>query len=111
LRLNVPIGGPRAARPRTELAIAPTLTRTSVDGATTTRIGEGLGLTIGETSKPMLKIAGVRADTALGLRSQGQANSDGKLGISTGWVIAGGVLVAAGIYFAVLYKEAVDNTE
>jgi len=111
VRLNVPLGGSKAARPRTELAIAPTLSPTSADGMTTTRIGEGVALTVGERHKPMLTIAGVRADTALGLRSEGQPNADHKLGLSTGWVIAGGVLVAAGVYFAIIYKEAVDNTE
>ena len=111
VRLNVPLGGSGTARPRTELAIAPTLSRTSANGMTTTRIGEGMALTIGERHKPMLTIAGVRADTALGLRSQGRSNADHKLGLSTGWVIAGGILVAAGVYFAIVYKEAVDNTE
>lgn len=111
LRLRVPLGASRAPQPRAELALAPTLTRASIDGIRTTRVGEGLGLSIAERTKPKLTIAGIRADTALGLRSEDHTSPDRKLGISTGWVIAGGVLVAAGIYFAVLYKEAVDNTE
>jgi hypothetical protein len=79
-----------------------------------TRVGEGIALNLAPSSKPSLTIAGVRADTALGLRPNGQVDADRKLGVSSaGWVAigVGVVALAAGAYFLYLYNEAEKNSD
>lgn len=110
-RIKVPLGASRTARPHAELAFAPTLTRTTAQGMAQTRIGEGLALNFGSSAKPTLTLAGVRADSAFQPRRQSTDPSGRKLGLSTGVVIAGGVLIAAAVGFALFYDAAVDNTE
>ena len=110
-RVKFALGGSSPARPRAEMTFAPTLTRTSAQGMAQTRIGEGLALNFAPASKPTLTLAGVRADTAFQSRRQSTDPSGRKLGISTGWVIVGGVVIAAAVGFALLYDAAEDNTE
>ena len=89
-RLNMTLGGREPSPPRAALAIAPAQSRISSDGRLTTRIGEGVALDFTSHSKPTLTLAGVRADRALRLTSQGQVDADQKLGVSTvGWVVIG----------------------
>jgi len=91
------IGGGSGRRPTAALAVAPTLNRISNNGVGNTRIGEGIALNLTPGSKPTLTLAGVRADTALGLRRSGNVNADKKLGVSTGGWIAIGVGTTAAI--------------
>ena len=108
------IGGHAGGRPRAALTIAPTQTQTSHDGFTSMKIGEGIALNLTPGAKPTLTLAGIRADTALGLHRNGNVDSDKKLGVSTGAWIAIGVGVAAlvgGIYVVHVLKEADENSD
>ena len=98
-RVHLALGGKVPARPRAALTVAPTMSRTASNGMVRTSIGEGLALNFGPHSKPTLTLAGVRADTALGLQRQGQFDGDQKLGISKGgWIAIGvGVVVVGGV--------------
>jgi len=103
--ITIPLGGSRTAKPRASLAFAPTQTRITANGATSTRIGEGFALNLSPGSKPTLSLAGVRVDRALRLDKGSSAGDDGKLGLSTGAAVAIGigavVLVGAGVFYAV----------
>lgn len=108
-RLNLSLGGRGAAKPRAQLAFAPTQSRISGDGMVRTRIGEGLALNLTGQRKPMLTLGGVRADSALGLQRNGSVKIDQKTGISTGgWIAIGvGTAVVVGLgAFYVWLKEA-----
>ena len=114
-RVQLPLGGKAAARPRAALTIAPTHSRISSTGMVRTSIGEGLALNFSPHSKPTLTLAGVRADAALGLRRDGDIDSDQKLGISTGGWIAIGLGTAAaivgGLYLAADHIADCDEGE
>ena len=114
-RMQLSLGGKAAARPRASLAIAPTLSRTSSTGVVRTNIGEGLALNFGARSKPTLTLAGVRADSALGLRPQGKADAERKLGVSdAGWVAIGlgaAAIIAGGLYLAADHIADCDEGE
>lgn len=101
-RLRLPLGKRAEERPLVGLAIAPTLSRVSNDGRVRTTVGEGLALNFGRHAKPSLTLAGKPAGEALGLKSEGKAETGPKLGISTaGWVAIGvgaAVLVGASIW-------------
>lgn len=90
------IGGKTAGRPVASLTIAPTQNRISGKGIVSTSVGEGLALSFGRHQKPMLTLAGIRADRALRLNDDDDGN--GKHGLSTGaWIAIGlGVAVGAG---------------
>ena len=108
------IGGHHGARPRATLTVAPTQTRTSHDGLSRMRIGEGIAFNLTPGTKPTVTLAGIRADTVLGLHRNGDIDADRKLGVSTGGWIAIGVGVAAvagGAYFLHLVKEADENSD
>lgn len=111
-QLKMSLGGASKAKPSARLAIAPTQSRFSGDGMIRTRIGEGIALDFASDTKPTLMLAGVRADTALGLRSQGQVNSDDKLGLTTmGWVgigVGSVALLVGGLY---LYGQHLQDCE
>lgn len=111
-QMRMSLGGTSKAKPHGRLAIAPTQSRFSGDGMIRTRIGEGVALDFAPRTKPTLMLAGVRADTALGLRSQNEIDSGNKLGLSTmGWVGVGvGVLGLAvgGLY---LYGQHLSYCE
>jgi len=110
-RFQIQLGGREASRPHASLALAPTLNRMSSNGFGRTTIGEGVALNFGPHSKPTLTLAGVRADTALGLHRNGNVESDKRLGVSSGgWVAIGlgAVALAGGIYFLHLVDEAND---
>ena len=101
-RLHFSFGGRSSSKPRAALTLAPTQSRLSSSGMIRTTIGEGLAMNFSPKSKPTLTLAGVRADTALGLQRNGRVDTEGKLGISTGGWIAIGVgavaLAGAAIY-------------
>jgi hypothetical protein len=108
------IGGRTGGRPSAALTLSPTQSRISNFGITGTRIGEGIALNLTPGARPTLTLAGVRADTALGLQRNGDLDADKKLGISTGgWVAIGlGVAaVAGGAYFLHLVEEANENSD
>lgn len=108
-RLKLSLGDRHDAKPHAQLALAPSRSSISSAGFIRTRIGEGAAFDLQPGSKPSLMIAGLRADSALGLRSQGQAHPGRKLGVSSGgWVAIGvGVVVlAGGLYFLHLVDEA-----
>jgi hypothetical protein len=109
-RVQMSFGGKAERRPTAALAIAPTRSRLSSDGMIRTRIGDGLALNLPPRAKPMVTLAGVRADSALGFRQSGTVDPDRKAGISTGgWIAIGaGVVVAAAVGFA-LWVDAVND--
>jgi hypothetical protein len=110
-RLKLPIGHQAAAKPRAELAFAPTQSRISSSGLVRTRIGEGLAIGITPKAKPTLTLAGMRADAALGLTRKGKSKAEQKLGVSTGgWVAIGvGAAVAiAGVAYLVWADHVSD---
>src|SRR5262245_6655122 len=110
-RFQIQLGGHAVSRPRALLTVAPTLSRTSSNGFSRMTIGEGVALNFGSSPRPTLTLAGVRADTALGLRPNGNVESDKRLGVSSGGWVAIGLGVAAlagGIYFLHLVEEADD---
>lgn len=110
-KVELSLGGKSAARPRAALALAPTINRISSGGVARTSIGEGLALNFGPKSRPTLTLAGVRADTALGLRPDGDVNADRELGISTGgWVAigAGTLLTAVAAAYVVKSNECTE---
>jgi opacity protein-like surface antigen len=112
LRLHLPFTGRKTGEVRAALAIAPTQGRVLNDGYIQTRFGEGLSLKLAPGARPALTLAGVRMDTVLGVNSGPEVQTNQRLGLSgSGWLIVGGVLVAAAVGFAVLYDEARDNTE
>jgi hypothetical protein len=112
-RLRLPLGERAKARPRAELAIAPTQSRISNAGLVRTRIGEGIALDFA-SRKPSLTVAGVRADLALGMERGGQSDFERKMGISqAGWIAigVGVVALAAGAYVLHLAYEADKNSD
>lgn len=109
-RMNVPLGRSAATKPRAELTLAPTQNRVSNSGLVRTRIGEGLAFGFTGHSKPTLTLAGMRADTALGLKPSGRASADKKIGMSTGgWVAVGVGAVAIGLLAFVLYVREAEE--
>jgi hypothetical protein len=111
-QVHVPLGGKSMARPRASLGVAPAFTRVSARGVHT-NIGNGVALTLAPKSKPELRLAGVRADRALGLTARGGAGMGAKNGISTGGWIAigvGTVLVAGAVGFA-LWVDSIEDNE
>ena len=112
-RLKLPLGHSAAAKPRAELAFAPTQSRISGGGLVRTRIGEGVTFGLTPNAKPTLTLAGVRADTALDLTQGGQSKAAQKIGISAGgWVAigVGAVLVGLGAFYLYV-KEAEECHE
>jgi hypothetical protein len=108
------IGGRTGQRPRAALTIAPTQTRTSHDGFSSMRIGEGIAFNLTPGAKPTLTLAGVRADTVLGLHRNGSIDAGRKLGVSEGgWVAigVGVVALAGGLYVLHLAEEADENSD
>lgn len=98
------IGGRTGGRPSAALTIAPTQNRISQNGIGDMTIGEGLALNLTPGARPTLTLAGVRADTALGLQRDRDVDSGKKLGMSTaGWVAVGvgsAALIFGGLYLA-----------
>lgn len=92
-RLRLPLGTNRPARPQAALMLSLTQNRRSMSGRSMTLIGEGLALDFA-SRKPMLTLAGMPADVALGLRPSGDAEGRRKLGISKGgWIAIGAVSI------------------
>jgi opacity protein-like surface antigen len=107
-RIKLSLGGHGDSKPHAQLAMAPTRTNISSSGFARTRIGEGAAIDLQPGSKPSLTLAGMRADTALGLTRAGQIDPKNKMGLSTGAVIGIGLVVAIGV--AVLwYKDYCDR--
>lgn len=105
-RVKLPLGNRTSAKPHAGFAIAPTHSSMSSDGMVRTRIGEGFALDFAPGAKPTLTLAGVRADTALGLKSTGTVNADNKMGLSTGaWIWIGAGLTAAVVAGIILYDD------
>ncbi len=113
-RLKLSLGDRADAKPHAQLTIAPTRSSISTTGFIRTRIGEGVALDLQPSRKPVLTIAGMRADTALGLQ-RGRGNTpEQKLGISTGAAVAigvGVVAIAGAAYFLYLVNEADKATD
>src|SRR5688500_5013951 len=108
------INGRSGGRPTAALTIAPTRTPSRADGIASKRIGEGLALNLAGGAKPTLTLAGIRADTLLGLHRNGEVDSDKKLGVSTGGWVAIGVGLAAlagGAYVVHVLNEADKNSD
>jgi|RhiMethySRZTD1v2_1073278.scaffolds.fasta_scaffold279825_3 hypothetical protein len=109
------IGGKTGRRPSAALTIAPTQDRISSSGMSSMRIGEGIALNLTPGAKPTLTLAGVRADTALGLQRDRDLDSDNKVGISTGGWVAIGVgsaaLIFGGLYLAADHIADCDEGE
>lgn len=111
VQVKLPFAGKSHPKPTAALAITPTASRISEDGFVRTRIGEGVALNFTASSKPSLTLSGVRADRALGLTRQTQAEPERKLGLSTGAWIGVGVatVVAAVVVGAVLLEDYCDR--
>lgn len=109
------ISGKTGGRPSAALTIAPAQHRITHGGMSSMRIGEGLALNLTPGAKPSLTLAGVRADTALGLQRDGHPESNKKLGISTGgWVAVGigtAALIVGGLYLAADHIADCDEGE
>lgn len=112
-RVKLPLGGRTAPKPRAELAFAPTQSRISNSGLVRTRIGEGLAFGLTPHSKPTVTLAGMRADTALGLTGRGLAKNDQKIGISTGgWIAIGvGTVLVVGVVGLALWADHVSDCD
>jgi len=111
-RLQLPLGGQHSRQPRAALAAAPTHSRMSDRGMVQTRIGEGIALNLTPGARPTLTLAGVRADSTLGLRQQGQAGADDKLRISTGgWIAIGVGTVALAVGGLALWDDPIMDCE
>lgn len=97
-RLKLPLGERTTAKPRAELAIAPTQSRLRSSGRLVrTRIGEGVALGVAPGAKPTLTLAGIPANRALGLNRSVQVHSKNKMGLSTGAWVGIGVVAAIGV--------------
>lgn len=98
------IGGKSGGRPSAALTVAPTRNSISHGGMPSMKIGEGIALNLTPGARPTLTLAGVRADTALGLRRGLSVDSDKKLGVSTGgWIAIGlgtAAVIVGGLYLA-----------
>lgn len=109
------IGGRTGGRPSAALTIAPTQNRISGNGSSSMIIGEGIALNLTAGARPTLTLAGVRADTALGLQPDRELDSDRKLGLSTaGWIAVGvgsAALVFGGLYLAADHIADCDEGE
>jgi len=111
LRVRLPLdGNVRQQRLRAGLTLAPTLHSRSSNGATRTRIGEGLELGLTQGERPRLSLAG----TPVSQIARGPVGPDGRrLGAST----AGGVAIAVGAAVVVLgigyllFSEWIDCDE
>jgi len=91
------------------------MSRIPSTGMVHTEIGDGLALSFGPRSKPVLTLAGVRADVALGLHRNGDPNAGRKQGVSAGgWVAIGlgsAAIIAGGLYLAAVHIAACDEGE
>lgn len=109
------IGGKTGRRPSAALTIAPTQNWSSHSGMSGMRIGEGIALNLTPGAKPTLTLAGVRADTALGLQRDRDLSSDKKLGISSGgWVAIGvgaALAVGAAAFFIAIDCDESDSSD
>ena len=107
LRVRVPLdGNARQQQIRAGLAVAPTLQTRATDGATRTRIGEGLELGVALRSPVALTLAGTRIDRLAAPDSR-------RAGVSTqGWIAIGvGTLIVLGILSAVAFDAISDQSE
>ena len=95
-------------RPSAELALAPTLTRTTSAGFARTRIADGVALNLAGP-KPALTIAGIPADRYFASRGPGAHRDGRKLGISTTGLVVGGVVLAAAIGAAVWFNNYLEE--
>ena len=109
------LGGKAGSRPTAAVMIAPTQNRTSFDGMTSMKIGEGIALNFNAGRKPTFTLAGVRADQALGLASGPTTPSGTKLGMSDGAKVAIGVgaalAVAAGAFLIVTHCDESESSD
>lgn len=111
-RIRISLGGEQRDRTfRAGLTLAPMLHSQTISGGTRLRVGEGLELGFTGERKLNLSLAGVRADTVLGLNGRDRIDADRKLGLSTGGKIAIGVsviLVAGGVGYLVLANRCTE---
>ena len=108
VRLNLAVGGPAlGSRARAGLALAPTVRSERMQGATRTRIGEGLHFGLAERGRPELTFVGTSIDR-LGMAPNGRPPKGYRAGVSTlGWVgIGAGVVVAGFVGYGIWLHEA-----
>lgn len=112
-RMSLPLGHQTTAKPRAELALAPTTSRISGGGLMRTRIGEGVAFRVSPHSKPTVTLAGLRADRALGLARSARVQPGQKNGLSTvGWVAVGvGTALVVGVVGLALWADHVSDCE
>lgn len=111
IRFRLAFDGRKTPKVQGAIALAPTQTEMSSDGGPVrTRIRDGLALDF-TARKPTLTIAGVPTTDIMKFQSDKAAVQGRKSGLATGWVIAGGVIVAAALTFALVYDSAKDNTD
>ncbi len=111
-RIRISLGGERHDRKfRAGLTLAPTLRSQTISGGTQLRFGEGLELGFTGKRPLTLSLAGVRADTVLGLNGRDRIDTDNRLRLSTGGKIAIGVgviLVAGGVGYLVMANRCTE---
>jgi len=84
VQLRLRLGGSRAEAPRASLGIAPVARSQGLDGASRTRIGEGLQFSLRPNGPAEFTLAGARLDRI------GQAPGGQRAGVSTlGWIAIG----------------------
>src|SRR5688572_7718979 len=85
LQVRMPLGGQRAEAPTASLGIAPIVRSQRLNGASRTRIGEGLQLRLRPSQRAELSFAGTRIDR-LGRAPNRQGPGGQRAGVSTlGW--------------------------
>jgi hypothetical protein len=109
LRVRLPLGGEMRDRQlRAGLTLAPTLHGRLANGETRLRFGEGLELGLRGREPVRLSLAG-RDVRRLAARDDG----DGRRGIPTGALIAGGLVLVtiAGVVFVAVALENADDSD
>ena len=103
-RLRIGIGGHDAGQLRAGIGIAPLRSAQALDGRLRISLGEGVEFGIRGKSAPRLSFAGRSIDE---IRLQ----ADGKGGVPTWALVAGGVVLAVGIAAAVFIDKLEDSSE
>lgn len=107
-RLRIAMGGEHAGQPRIGLAVAGIDHRRAGDGGIGTRFAEGVEFGFAADRRLGLSLAG-RPLRATKASLQDEAKDDDEGGISTGLLIAGGVLVALGVG-TLLFVDAMNDS-
>ena len=103
-RLRIGIGGRDAGQLRAGIGVAPLRSARALDGRVRTNFGEGVEFGVTGKSAPRLSLAGRSVDE---IRLQ----ADGKGGVPTWALVAGGVVLVVGIAAAVFVDKLEDSSE